>query len=251
MNQHMKNPTKNAKHPEVKESGHIACQDCALDDVCKPISFGDQSFDQTHSILERRTPILAGEYLYKKGDPLNSIYALTSGTVKLVKTTSKGLQQVVGFRFPGELLGDEAISTEIHILSAVAIDNATTCDMSMKGLDDIAQMIPSFQNNLIKLLSNQCYTMHLQFTSYAGRNNAEERLAAFILNVAERNSNKDILKLNIFLAMTRDDIANFLGLRRETLSRTFTKLQKTKIITIENKELDIIDIEKLRLLANY
>ena len=247
----MKKPTKISKHSEMNESDYIACQHCALDDICKPISFGDQSFNQTHNILERRAPLLAGEYLYKKGDSLNSIYALTSGTVKLVKTTSKGLQQVVGFRFPGELLGDEAISTEIHTLSAIAIDNASTCDISIKGLDDIAQMIPSFQSNLIKLLSNQCYTLHQQFTSYAGRNNAEERLAAFILNIAERNSNKGILKLNIFLAMTRDDIANFLGLRRETLSRTFTKFQKTKVINIENKELEIKDVEKLRLLANY
>lgn len=231
-------------------NSHIACEHCVLDNICKPIAVGEHSFDQINNILDRRQPLLAGEHLYKKGDSLSSIYALTSGTVKLIQSNRKGNEQVVGFRFPGELLGDEAISSKTHLLNAMAVDDISVCKIPMKGLDDIAKIVPAFQRNLIELLSHQCNTLHQQFASYAARNNADERLAAFILNVLNRSKNEISQAHEIFLAMSRDDIANYLGLRRETLSRTLSKFQKMNIINRQNKALEIIDLDHLRILAN-
>ena len=236
--------------PKKDTNQHIACEHCVLDNICKPITVGEYSFDQINNILDRRQPLIAGEHLYKKGDSLSSIYALTSGTVKLIQNNRKGNEQVVGFRFAGELLGDEAISSKTHLLNAVAVDDISVCKIPMKGLDDIAKMIPDFQKNLIELLSHQCYTLHQQFASYAARNNSEERLAAFILNILNRSKNAHPLAHEIFLAMPRDDIANYLGLRRETLSRTLSKFQKMKIINRQNKTLKILNLDQLRLLAN-
>jgi len=242
-----------SRHPKseqnIKQDKHIACSDCALDDICRPFSIGDRIISHVLDSMERREPLAAGDYLYRKGDPLSSINAITSGTLKLLRISNTGQEQVVGFRFPGELVGEEGISPGRHCLSAVAVDNASVCKIPMDKLDAIAEKIPDFQKHLFDLLSRQCYVMHQQFSAYAARNSAEERLAAFILNVAERHSANNKTATEIQLAMNRDDIASFLGLRRETLSRSFSKLQKTDVIWAKGKTLKVLNLKELRHLA--
>lgn len=245
----MKISTNRKSEQIAKHNKHIACTDCAMDEICRPFSIGDRIVSHILDSMERREPLAAGEYLYRKGEPLESINAITSGTLKLLRVSSSGSEQVVGFRFPGELVGDEGIAPGSHSLSAIAIDNASVCKIPMDKLDAIADKIPDFQKHLFDLLSRQCFVMHQQFSSYAARNSAEERLAAFILNIAERYTSNSKTSTEIQLAMNRDDIANFLGVRRETLSRSFSKLQKTRVISAKGKTLKILDLKALRSLA--
>ncbi len=230
---------------------YVACDNCALDDVCRPIAIGGSTLPLVHDIMGRREPVSAGDFLYRKGEPLTAIYAVTSGTIKVQQTTDAGRAQVLGFRFPGELFGEEAIYPSEYSLDALAVDDASVCRIPMQEFDELAEKIPLFQKKLIKLIGRQCYVAQRQLAACVARNSAEERLSAFMLNVAERNSIHYQPGNEIQLAMSRDDIANFLGLRRETLSRTLTKLQKSGLISVRGKVVEILDIKELRLLAHY
>jgi len=234
-----------------KKDQHVACDSCALDNICRPIPIGDgQTLSHIIDTMERRKPLASGDALYLQSDDMDAIFAVTSGTLKLVKTSKSGHQQIVGFRFPGELLGDEAISHKKHNLSAVAINEVSACKILMKDIEGIAKHVPSFQNSLMNLISHQCYVMHQQFAAYVARNSAEERLAAFLLNTMERNSTNSDSNTKIRLAMSRSDIANFLGLRHETLSRIFSKFDKSEFISIKGKSIEILNIDALRQLMH-
>jgi CRP/FNR family transcriptional regulator len=240
----MKNSDKTRTTQTQAGSGFIACDQCALDDICKPTPLsGKQALSQILNSMERRKPLLAGESLYCQDEKMESLYAVTSGTIKLLSTLESGRTQVIGFRLPGELLGDEAFFSRKHCISAVAVTNASVCIIPINDIDSISKLIPSFQTSLLELISQQCYLLHKQFSAYIAHNNAEEKLAAFILNIKERSLEKNN---SIPLEMSKGDIANFLGLRNETFSRILSVFKKNKIISIESKMLQILDIKALQ-----
>ena len=229
----------------------VACENCALDAVCSPIKIGGHSVSLVHNLMGRREPVNRGEFLFHKGDSMVGLYAVTSGTIKLVQATDTGREQVLGFRFPGELFGEEAIFTRQYNLSAVAVDDASVCRIPMAELEESANNIPSLQRDLLDLISRQCYLMYQQVGAYVARNSAEVRLSAFLSNIFERTSTHTGSQAELSLALSRDDIANYLGLRRETLSRTLTKLQKVGVILVKGKTITILNTEQLRLLAQF
>lgn len=235
----------------VAMTDHVACENCALDAVCRPIKIGGHSLSLVHNIMGRKEPLKSGEFLFRKGEPIKALYAVTSGTIKIVQTTGTSREQVLGFRFPGELLGEDAIFPKEYSLDALAVDDVSVCRMPISELEDCANNIPSIQRELIDLISRQCYLMQQQMAAYVARNSAEERLAAFLVNIAERNSTHTGSQTEISLAMSRDDIANFLGLRRETLSRSLSKLQKMQVIRVDGKMLEVLKPDELRLLAHF
>lgn len=230
---------------------YVACDNCALDAVCRPIKIGGHTLSLVHNIMGRREPLAAGEYLFRKGEPIDALYAVTSGTMKVIQTSGTDREQVLGFRFPGELLGEEAIFPKEYSLDAVAVDEASVCRIPIDELEACADTIPSIQRDLINLISRQCYLMHQQMAAYVARNSAEERLSAFLVNLAERNSGHSGSGTQIRLAMSRDDVANFLGLRRETLSRTLTKLQNMGVIQVNGKVVEILNVAELQSLAHF
>jgi CRP/FNR family transcriptional regulator len=232
-------------------TGYVACDNCALDDVCRPVEIGGRILSLVHDLMGRREPAKAGDLLFRKGDPIKAIYAVTSGTIKMVHVTDTGLQQVLGFRFPGELFGEEAIFPRHYNLDAIAVDDATVCRIPIAELEDLGEKIPSVQRDLIDLISRQCYLLNQQMSSYLARNSAEERLSAFLVNVSERNASHTGSETELNLAMSRDDIANYLGFRRETLSRSLKGLQKLGMIRVSGKKVSILDRDKLRHLAQY
>lgn len=244
-----KNVSKTKQIAAVKN--YVACDNCALDAVCRPIKIGGHTLSLVHNIMGRNEPVAAGEYLYCKGEPIRAIYAVTSGTIKIAQKTDTGREQVLGFRFPGELFGEEAIFPKEYTVNAQAIDEASVCRIPILELEDCAENIPSIQQDLIELISRQCFLMQQQMAAYVARNSAEERLAAFLINMLERNAFHSGSQSEISLAMSRDDIANFLGLRRETLSRSLSKLQKLQVIRVDGKVLEILDSKALRLLAHF
>jgi len=232
------------------DKNYVKCENCAMEPVCVPVKTGTNSLMLSDSYLTKRSPVDAGSTAFDKDDTLSDIYAVCSGVFKLCDTTEKGEEKIVGFRFPGELLGDDALYPEKYGYSAVAIGEASICEVTVSDLVGCSKAVPDLQLKFVNLLTKQSYVNHQEFDAIVAKKTAESLLTAFLLNVAARMAAHNGSSTHFTLPMSRDDIANFLGVRRETLSRIFSKLQKDELISMHGKNIELLETEKLTEIAN-
>jgi CRP/FNR family transcriptional regulator len=228
----------------------VECVDCSMNSVCQPLATAKQSINLSDSYLQRRIATKAGNILFSQSTPLINIYAVSSGTFKLCQQTDEGTENIIDLRFPGELIGEDALFLKNYNYTATAIGDSSVCKVSVEQMRSCGQLIPEVQQNIIELLSKQSYVSQQNFQAYIGKKSADSLLAAFLLNIIERNARYSGSDNRIELFVNRNDIANFLGIRRETLSRVFSKFQKEQLIQIEGKIIQLIAKEKLIKLAD-
>lgn len=243
-----------------KAPDFVACQQCALDPVCHPglenvfskgkTAIGEFLENFVLENMERRRSIAAHQTIYCQEQPVDAIYAVTSGAFKLVRQDQNGHPQVIGFRFPGELLGDEALAVACHSVTAMALTDASVCVIPLDIIGQASAAMPGFQQVFLRLIIQQCFLAHQQFSDYVGLNSAEQKLAAFLLHLTKRNTTTDNDITRIILQMSRTDIASYLGLRHETLSRTLSKLQQHGLVKTKGKQIHLIDPNRLSSLAS-
>lgn len=246
----MKQQTQARCQTNEKSHNYIACDKCAMEPVCLPIKTDQQAITLADQYLLKRTPSNQEEYLIRDGEPLTNIYAVCAGTFKLTKISPFNEEKVIGFRFPGELIGDDAIHPKVYTHNASAIGDGSVCKVNVEQLISCSKAIPALQTNLVELLTRQSYISQKQFEALISKKSAESLVAAFLLNVAKRRADIEPNPQIVNLTMSRDNIANFLGLRRETLSRIFSKLQKDELIKQANKQIYLLNKNALFDLAN-
>ncbi|WP_421863913.1 helix-turn-helix domain-containing protein [Motiliproteus sp.] len=225
---------------------HIECDDCGLFPLCKPIDIGGRELSMADEFVERRQPIRCGEYLFHEGDGFHAIFAVTSGAFKLVNQDPSAQELVVGFALSGETVGQSAIYPKRYPFSAIALEDSHVCQLPMHCVSNTLNQVPSMQQNLQDMLNKENYDLHRQFAMLMARKNAEQRLSAFLLNLSLRLNERNLSSEQFQLPMSRDDIANFLGLRKETLSRLFTKLHQSGAIAVRGKHIRILDKQLLQ-----
>lgn len=225
---------------------HIGCNECGLFPLCQPIDIGGRELSIADEFVERRQPIKAGEYLFREDEPFWAIFAVTSGALKLVNIDPKSQELVVGFALAGEALGQTAIYPQRYPCSAIALEDSYVCELPMDSITNLTSQAPALQQNLQHMLNKENFDLHRQFAMLMARKNAEQRLAAFLLNLSMRLDERGFSSEQFQLPMSRDDIANFLGLRKETLSRLFTKLHQSGGIAVRGKHIRILDMKLLR-----
>jgi CRP/FNR family transcriptional regulator len=245
----MKNCCQSTFSDTLTEAHKINCELCSMNAICKPLSVNSARLDLADEYLSKQLSIKAGHVLFESNEETSSIYAICAGTFKLSHFVD-GKEKVVGFRFPGELLGEDALFEKHYNYQVSAITDGAICKVSVEKLTLYSEMVPNLQQNLIELLSKQHLFNFKTFQSLVAKHSAESLLAAFILNIFDRGKLYYGSDNHIFLPMSRDSIANFLGLRRETLSRLFSKFQKQAYITVSAKKITLLDRSKLHYLAN-
>jgi CRP/FNR family transcriptional regulator len=172
-----------------------------------------------------------------------------SGTLKAYKTTDDGREQVTGFYFPGEILGMDGISNNAHASSAKALETAAICEIPFSSLEKLSSLMPNLQRHFFQLMSREI-TEDQQLITLLSKNSADERVAALMLSISTRNARRKLSSTQFRLPMSRVDIGNYLGLTVETVSRVFSRMQKMDILQVDNKEIEILDLEGLRTMAN-
>lgn len=231
-----------------KQLQHVACDDCGLFPLCNPIDIGGREFSMAEEFVERRQPLKAGEVLFREGAPFEAIYAVTSGAIKLVNSSENQDEPelVVGFALAGEALGQTGIYPQRYPCSAVALEDSYVCELPFANLKETAAQVPSLLQNFQAMLNKENFDLHRQFAMLMARKNAEQRLSAFLLNLSMRLNERGFASDEFQLPMSRDDIANFLGLRKETLSRLFTKLHQSGAIAVRGKHIRVLSMAGLR-----
>lgn len=228
---------------------YVACKNCSMEPVCQPINQVDQSLLLSEHYLDKRISIKAGARLFTKDESLSAIYAVCSGSFKLCSGDKKD-EKIINFRFSGELLGEDALFPQKYACHAIALEDSSICRVSVKELTANANLVPDLQANLVILLSRQSYFNQQEFASLVAKKSAESLLSAFLLNVNQRINDHGATTNTLSLSMSRECIANFLGLRRETLSRLLSKFQKENLILLNGKNIILVNLKQLTFLAN-
>lgn len=226
----------------------VSCGNCRLNTICMPVSLHVDDIDQLNKIIQRGRPLQKGEYLYRANDSFHSVYAIRSGSVKALTISDNGNEQVTGFYLPGEVVGLDGLANNTHTNSVIALETSSICEIPFTQLETIGMQLPKLQRHFLQLMSREI-TQEQQIMSLLGKSSAEARIASLLLSISSRNSNRSLSSTVFILPMSRTDIGNYLGLTIETVSRTFARLQKSDVISVEKKEVIIKDAKGLQQIA--
>ncbi|KIQ97565.1 fumarate/nitrate reduction transcriptional regulator Fnr [Lysobacter sp. A03] len=224
------------------------CAQCSLRQLCLPAGIGATDLQQLDEIVKRRRPVARGELLFRAGDRLGAVYVARNGAFKTVSTSEEGDAQVVGFHIAGELIGLDALGEGVHRCDAVALTAANVCEVPFEQLTAVAAQVPGLQQQLMRVIG-QSVSRDQDHLQMLVRRQANERIALFLVGLCERLSNIGESGTQFRLPMSREDIAHFLGLALETVSRGFSRLQDDGVITVVGRKVEILDAPELQRLA--
>jgi CRP/FNR family transcriptional regulator len=226
----------------------INCQDCGFSQLCLPFSLNNAELDQLDDIIQRKRPSHKGDHLFEAGKPLHALYAVRTGSFKTYTLTEQGEEQITGFHLPGDVIGFDAIGNQQHPSYAQALETAMVCEIPFQTLDQLLDQMPKLRQQLMRLMS-QDISGDQQMMLWLNRKTAEEKLAAFLTNMAQRFGNRGFSKKEFRLTMTRGEIGNYLGLTVETISRLLGRFHKDEIIHVDGKLIVITDFAELSKIA--
>jgi CRP/FNR family transcriptional regulator, anaerobic regulatory protein len=221
------------------------CSTCAFSSACLEQGYDKSRLGELHVLVEHVGPFAEGKHIFREGDRFEAIAAVRAGTVKTFVNDAEGREQVLGFFLPGEVIGLNAISSERYPCNAVALDSVMLCKFSFPDIAKLATRMPGLQQQLFRLLSQDIGKAALLAGNYA----ADERMAAFLVSLSRRYAARGFSPRRFRLTMTRTDMANYLRLASESVSRGFRRLQDDGLVKVDRREIELTDLAKLEALA--
>jgi CRP/FNR family transcriptional regulator len=226
-----------------------ACSNCNLRELCLPLGLTNDELKRLDDLVSIRRRLKRGDRLYSSGAPFDAIYAIRSGFFKTDVLIEDGREQVTGFQMAGELLGLDGISTEHHTCNAIALEDSEVCAIPFPRLESLSREIHTLQRHFHKVMSREIVRDH-GVMMLLGTMRAEERLAAFLLNLSQRFTARGFSHAEFYLRRTREEIGSYLGLKLETVSRSFSRFQEEGYIAVQQKHIRILNVPGLKALMN-
>ena len=223
----------------------VSCASCRLSELCLPLALNKSEIHKLDTIVERNQPFTKGDHLYRQTDEFKSVYAVRSGSFKSYFLSDSGKSRVTGFYLLGDIIGMDGIASNKYANSTSALEHSSICEIPFSQLGKLSRELPSLQHHFFAIMGNEIakdQQVHTLLSSYS----AEERTASFLLGLSSRYARVSLSPTRFLLSMTRGDIGEYLGLTVETVSRIFTSLQKKRLISVDNREIELLDIENLR-----
>lgn len=229
----------------VASQTNSLCQNCAAIRFCLPVGLSKSDLTSLGCMISRRHQLQRGEYLLQRGAPFKNFFAVQQGSLKSYTVNTEGREQIWGFYFLGELLGFEGIDPGEYPYTVCALENSVICEIPYGNLLNIAAEIPELQKQLLKLISQRCVVDH-----FVSRNNtAQQRLACFFLGLSQRFNRHGLNPNEFHISISRQDIANYLGLTVETVSRLLGRFKEDALLVAHGKTIKIDDFDQLKAVA--
>jgi CRP/FNR family transcriptional regulator len=221
------------------------CSTCAFSQACMAEGMDKAALGDLHMLVQHVGPLQAGEHLFRTGDRFEAIAAVRAGTVKTYVIDPSGREHVLGFHFPGEVIGLDGIDGDTYPCNAVALDTVMLCRFSFPKISVLATRLPGLQQHLFRLLSRDIGRAAL----LSGDTSADERMAAFLVGMSRRLAARGFSPVRFQLTMARTDIANYLRLAPETVSRVLKRFQDDGLLRVDRRELEVLDRARMEALA--
>jgi CRP/FNR family transcriptional regulator len=219
----------------------VACSSCNLREICLPVGLTQAELEHIdRRLVTGRRKVARGETLFRAGDRFDAVFAVWTGFFKTCVSSKDGRDQVTGFQMGGELIGLDGIGTQRHEVDAVALEDSQVCVIAYDELEALAREVASLQQQFHKIMSREIVRDH-GVMLLLGSMHAEERVAAFLLNQTHRLRARGFSASSVLLRMSREEIGSFLGLKLETVSRTFSKFQANGLLFVRQRQIQITD----------
>ncbi len=213
------------------------------------MGLSEQELRRVDELVAVRRTVKRGASLFHNGEKFTSLYAIRTGFFKTTVNTEDGRDQVTGFQMAGEIIGLDGIVNELHTCDAIALEDAEVCVLPFDRIEEISREINSLQRHVHKIMSREIVREH-GVMLLLGSMRAEERLAAFLLNLVQRLQARGFSKTELILRMTREEIGSYLGMKLETVSRTFSKFADDGMVEVKQRHIHICDADALKKIVN-
>ena len=223
----------------------VSCKECNLRELCFPHGMNEDELTNMEAVVDQPKPLHKNDFLYRDGDSTYAIYAVRSGCVKTMTESANGDEQIVGFHLPGELLGLDGFADGVHTCNALALETSSVCELPINQLESLCHTVPGLQKQMRRIMGKEVSNDH-KLLLLLGKMTAEERLASFLLSLSARMEERHWKDNEFNLSMPRQDIANYLGMAVETVSRLFATFQNEKIIDVDRRHITILDMDHLK-----
>ncbi|MBM7063530.1 fumarate/nitrate reduction transcriptional regulator Fnr [Neisseria elongata] len=220
------------------------CSTCSLRELCLPVGLRPDEFEQLDTVIKQSHRLKKGEFLFRSGESFHSLYAIRTGFFKTTVASQDGRDQVTGFFMSGELIGMDGICTHSHSCDAVALEDSEVCELPFGHMEALSKEIPSIQTHFFRLMSREI-VRDQGVMLLLGNMRAEERIAAFLLNLSQRLHHRGFAANDFILRMSREEIGSYLGLKLETVSRTLSRFHQEGLILVEHKHIRLLKPELL------
>jgi CRP/FNR family transcriptional regulator len=224
---------------------NVACEDCGLSRLCLAGELSQEEVKQLGQVMTCRAGVEKGDHLFHANDQFDTIYAIRAGTIQSYLLMGDGQEQITGFHLAGELLGLEAISSQHYLYHCKALERSSVCEIHFQSFSQLAHTLPKLQQQLLFIMSNELAHSN-QFNQLFGKQSARSRLVSFLLNMSARFQHRGFSATQFHLSMRRCDIAHYMGMNIETVSRIFSQLQQEGLITAKGRYLHLLDMRQLK-----
>lgn len=214
-----------------------------------PLGLNEEELNRLDDLVSIRRKVVRGDSLYRNGEKFAALYAIRTGFFKTTVSSDDGRDQVTGFQMAGEVIGLDGIVSDHHTCDAVALEDAEVCIMNFDRLEDLSREINALQRHVHKIMSREIVREN-GVMLLLGSMRADERLAAFLLNLVQRLHARGFSQSELVLRMTREEIGSYLGLKLETISRTFSKFVEEGIVEVKQRHVRILNPDALQLIVN-
>ena len=228
---------------------NVACSNCNMRDLCLPVDLSRDEMARLDDLVATRRKVPRGAHLFTSGEPFTALFAVRTGFFKTSVATPDGRDQVTGFQMAGEIIGMDGIVHQRYSCDATALEDAEVCIMPFERVEEFSRAIPALQQHVHRVMSREIVREH-SVMMLLGSMRAEERLAAFLLNLVQRLHARGFSQSELVLRMTREEIGSYLGLKLETVSRTFSKFVEEGIVEVKQRHVRILDTDALRRIVN-
>ncbi|WP_373018267.1 fumarate/nitrate reduction transcriptional regulator Fnr [Thiomicrorhabdus sp.] len=227
---------------------NASCLNCGLQKICFPTGLSKSEMDKLDDIVQRKAPLQKNQMLFSAGDKFTSLFAIRAGVIKVYSFSDGGEEIIHGFYLPGDVVGIDALASKVHMFNATALDSTSVCAVPFDELSDLSLKIPHLNQQVFNIMSKEVVDGRLH-SELLTKKNADQRIAQFIWSMAERFKSRGYHYLEFRLSILHRDVAVYLGLTPETVSRILAKLHQDNVVTWKKKELHIHDEQALRSLA--
>jgi len=223
--------------PRRESAGPIACRSCDLNEICRLSGLiAIESGRRRHHTGALRT-VRAGTALFRGGGPAHSLYAIRQGMLKTIRTTADGDERILALHTPGEVLGLEAFSQGTYANDAVALQTSVCCELPLPILGEHGTRVPEISSALIRLLSRETVPR-----VNLSRGSIRHRVTSFLLDLASRLESRDLDGHVFTLGLSRQEIAELLDTRIETVSRVMQQLHREQAIRVRGNRVNLLTL---------
>ncbi len=225
------------------------CLGCALRESCLCSGLKSSDHEQVLRIINSPNILQRGVHLFRTGETLRSLYILRSGSVKSWNVSEDGEDHIIRFHLPGDILGLGAISLGSHDCNAMTLDTCSICSVVFNQFQALAEEIPELNHQLLKMMSH-VIVQDRQMMLLLGNRSAPARIASFLNMLSHNFGARGYSPKDFNLTMGRREIASYLGLAMETVSRTLSQLQNKGLINVDGRHITVTDGHRLNKLSN-